>query len=717
MNKDGQRMMSMRLSRVLGDIGVNRYMMDRRRRKLLLLETMNTLLNQPEHGNIIMYMFGSQTEGTTTLGMKSDIDLLVCYNDVPVILDWSDWQQGRPHLLVVKTDETPPQHCWLQRLRSDLPLPETQVDSLSDVIDIEGRVLLTNTQIEFHEYLRSGGDDLVQHGPSKSWDENIDFVTAYHCSRLPDECQFLFHRPRPGHWPIPCTLAKVRHSGVFLVPQGYSDSPSRLSRCHSTALHVTQDDLYYPQSRWEWRFSTSMMERLLMFDMNIVQRKTYVFIKILRKTFLKPIVGDRLSTFHIKTAMLFTIETYPPNIWREDNLIQCVIYCLTSLRRWLKINYCPHYTISGVNLFSGKLFRFEPPILSNKILKMISENFDCMFQIRMDDLGKRISLLGRHVHSCMNRKVVHVETNIQISQMFMGGPQSIIESQTVNDNTHSSCLIVNNLRVLHDTFVTKTPIEQEVISLIKPFMYGTFAALVASKCIYLGQPITEGTLTLYSISLDSDLLSSRLKFASMLYCSGQYEAAADCLAYCESLLGPAVWQFCSCYGRIKSKPSNAFHEICLSSSTKDMLQRYTAMCVRFTHLEKCCIPEHLVYEMFRTITDDDRQERQPEHKWMDCAVIDCVPFLHYMQYLSYRQLNQHALKHAALQNLVECVRANSYSYGHLDTTCNVLGHCYELENRIDIAWRCYTTSLNIYPTNNAANWYVARLFCNALINR
>ncbi|XP_052817662.1 uncharacterized protein LOC128243767 [Mya arenaria] len=559
MNKDGQRMMSMRLSRVLGDIGVNRYMMDRRRRTWLMKETMAQINN----GNLTKYYFGSQTEGTTTLGMQSDIDVLVCACNFPVILNWSDWQQGRPHFLVVKTGATPPQHCWLQRLRSDLPLPETQVVSRSDdVIDSDGRVLMTNTQIELHEHIGTGGN-LVQHGPSRSWNENYDCVIAYHCTRLPGECQFLFHRPRPGHWPTPCTLAKARRTGVFLVPQGYSDSPSRPSRCHSTALHVTQDDQYYPQSRWEWRFSTSMMERLLMFDMNILQRKT----------------------------------------------------------------------------------------------------------------------------------------------LMLSLPDAI-ESETVSGDAHSSCLqIVNNLRELLDTFYTKTPIEQEAISLIKPFMYGTLASLIASKCIYLGQPITEDTLNMYSISLNSDLLSSRLKYASMLYCSGQYEAAADCLAYCESLLGPAVWQCCSCGGRDHTRPGNAFDERSLNSSIKDMLQRYTAMCVRFTHLEMYCIPEHLVYEMFRTISDDDRQERHREtwYKWTDYAVIDCVPFLHYLQYLSYRQLNRLALKHAALENLRKYVCEDSNGHGHLDTACNVLGHCYELENRIDIACFCYTMSLEIYPRNNAAN--------------
>ena len=84
----------------------------------------------------------------------SHIDSLCCINAHTVILDWDEWQQGKPHLLAVNTEQSPPQHCHLQRLRHDLPLPQAQVDLPSDVIDSEGRVLHTNTRLDFHEILR-----------------------------------------------------------------------------------------------------------------------------------------------------------------------------------------------------------------------------------------------------------------------------------------------------------------------------------------------------------------------------------------------------------------------------------------------------------------------------------------------------------------------------------------------------------------------------------
>ncbi|XP_052780385.1 uncharacterized protein LOC128217336 [Mya arenaria] len=373
MDRENQRVMSLRLSRVMEDIGVIRYIIARRRRTWLVIEKQREVLNMMIGTNHLCYHFGSQSEGNTTSGMDSDIDVLLCNFWVHVILKWSDWKQGNHNLLVIKNAYSPPQHCLLQIVRHDLPLPRTKVEFPSDVVDNEGRVLHTNTQAECIQAIRDvkAVSVIVHHGPSKSWDENNDLVFGFHCASLPRECRFMFNRPRPGHWPRADTLATARQTGVFLVPQRYSESQSRPTRCRSTALHTTLNDPYYPQSKWQWRFSTSMIERWLMFDMNTQQHKTFVFLKTLRKQFFKPVVGDRLSTFHLKTTMLYTIETYPPEIWRDDNLVQCVIYCLTTLLRCLKIKYCPHYTIYGVNLFTGKLFKHEQAVIRNMILKMI----------------------------------------------------------------------------------------------------------------------------------------------------------------------------------------------------------------------------------------------------------------------------------------------------------------------------------------------------------
>ncbi|XP_052817619.1 uncharacterized protein LOC128243737 [Mya arenaria] len=713
MDSEDMRGMSLRLSRVLGDIGVNRFIIAKRRSTWLEIASISVIMCTEFFTE---YCFGSQIEGTTSPGMQSDVDRLLCMNELPVILDWSEWNEGTPNLLVINTEESPPQHCWLQRLGRDLPFQEFQVLHSSKVIDRAGKMFMTNTQLEYHDFIRAHNvlGEVVQHGPSKSWDENEDVVRAYHCASLPEECKYLFQRPRPGHWPRPNTLAMAMGTWVFLVPQGYNESPSRPTGCRSSTLHVTQDDPYYPMSKREWRFSTPMMERLLVFDWNTIQLKVYVLVKIIRKTFLKPNVGDRLSTFHIKTAMLFTIETYPSEIWRKDNIVQCVIYCLTTLRRWLAIKFCPHYTIAGVNLFTGKLLNHEFNSIVDIITSMVASNLQCIYVIEMDSIGARMSALRSGVRICetMSRDRNNLDISSFLTFTFFKNFQELLDLRTDNQNALEYGQFILLVSESIETFVHKTEqgtaLEREAAAVLISSFRCKLATAQASCCIKQGQPITQDIFNIYQQSLDSDL-SGRLKFTSMCFSSGQYEAAANNLMHCKGLLGSVVWQECYCTGRQCLKPisNNKFIENNLKKSNMEILTKHTILCISFSRHEMYCIPQFLVYEMFRTISEEDTEERCPpiQYEWMDLVVVDCIPFLHYLNVLTYMQLNQHDRALDSLQTL----KRNCFDHGHFDTTLNMIGHCYELVNRLDKAWMYYGKSLQLYPKNNAAKWHVGRL--------
>ncbi|XP_052818695.1 uncharacterized protein LOC128244696 [Mya arenaria] len=453
-----------------------------------------------------------------------------------------------------------------------------------------------------------------------------------------------------------------------------------------------------------------MMERLLVFDWNTIQIKVYVIVKIIRITFFKPIVGDRLSTFHIKTAMLFTTEAYPPEIWREDNIAQCVIYCLVTLCRWLNIKFCPHYTIAEVNLFTGKLFSHEITIIAETITSMIGSNLQCIYLIEMDLLGARMSTLSSGFRMNESRswrrssQINILNVSVQRYSIIL---HSLITSLVVIQNNLKAVSLSQFIDRLVHISEQGTALQQEAASVLIPSLRCTLSSVLASRCINQGQPITPDILHLYQLSFDSDLLSSRLKFASMLYCCGQYEAAANCLTYCEGLLGPGVWQFCSCTNTYPEKPNKKYLENALKKSNTTILRKYTYFCINFTRHEMCCIPQFLVFEMFRTISEEDRQH--PLHyEWMDIVAVDCEPFLHYLQFLTYRHLNQHDQTRKQMLKLDSFIE-NNFGRGHFDTTLNMLGHCFELLDMRDKAWMYYGKSLQLYPQNNAANWHVARL--------
>ena len=352
--------------------------------------------------------------------------------------------------------------------------------------------------------------------------------------------------------------------------------------------------------------------------------------------------------------------------------------------------------------------------LRDVIMQIKSHNMWCIYQIKMDMLGLRLLPTIRimedsrgHNNQLKILRIILPEIPNKVSfkmteLMYDSRRQNVYEAVEG---------IMDHLRLLHSTLYSGSSLEREAASQLLPHMYGTLASILASCCITLQLPLTQFVFNLYKLSFTSDRMSTKLKYASMLYCSGQCAAAAQVLTHCESLLGPDVAHYSTCYGRPCDSvdQSDAYLENGLGGNIVDLLKSQSTLCVKFSIHEVCCVPEHLQCEMFRTMTHEDQQLRHGHNLWMDLVMIDCVPFLHYLQYLLYRQLGQSARKLAALQKLKDYVCQPGGIRGHTDTAAHVLAHCYELENRPDVAFDFYQQSVQHFPRNNTANWHLARL--------
>ncbi|XP_052769305.1 uncharacterized protein LOC128209344 [Mya arenaria] len=268
-----------------------------------------------------------------------------------------------------------------------------------------------------------------------------------------------------------------------------------------------------------------------------------------------------------------------------------------------------------------------------------------------------------------------------------------------------SHLVNTKLQSMSDT---RSDLEQDVVSRLTPFLCSTLASILVSRCIDLGQTITKDIFNWYQLSLDSDRMSSMLKFASMLYCRGHYERAAEVLSYCEGLLEKLeVCQCCGHYERAGQEPSTEFENKLITTSNTEMLKKYIMICITFTREEINCFPQHLAFEMLRGIEGEDKLGTA---KWKYNVVTDCIPFLYYLQHLNSRELHQPRIAQIALHNLHEyTMDTMETEHGHIDTAFNMLGHCYELQTRQDLAWMCYNNSMEIYDRCNASIWHAARL--------
>ncbi|KAH3897029.1 hypothetical protein DPMN_021213 [Dreissena polymorpha] len=228
------------------------------------------------------FHFGSQSEGTTTPGLNSDIDYLHSNKCVNIMTDWNDWESGMVNLLLFRDDTTPPQQYLLQVIKKYTPEPVTSIDDDRCMRKDSGQVLFSSErykqEIERTVAVAHEGE-VTKNGPSVSNLPNWDIVSAYHvCKPLP-EIQHWIDRCRGRHWPPAKLLEASRRSPSFLVPAGHPDSDYK---------------------REEWRLSPNLIERMLMFSLNMTQIKCYISLKIIKNALLNKMVGDCTTSFHCK---------------------------------------------------------------------------------------------------------------------------------------------------------------------------------------------------------------------------------------------------------------------------------------------------------------------------------------------------------------------------------------------------------------------------------
>ena len=701
--------MSLRLIAALEDMGVTELIVGRRRHAFLLDESANTMCKQLCGVKFVCYHFGSMTEGTTTPAMGSDVDTLVCDDSVNILSGWPDWKRGKQNLLMVKHATCSPQHYRLQDIRADLPLPLTQPIDEFSVISQDGLIYRNNLQFKnITRYIATENNMPYFHaGPSHSVHEMYDFVPAYRCRKLPTECDSWFNRARPGKWPTTEMLQDARDLGCFLLPDGH---------CYSEYRAL------------EWRVSPSLIERHLMFCMHIIHIHCYVTLKLLKKDIINPYLnGDgKLTSFHCKTTLFYAREQLLPEMWTVNQLYECVMFCLKLLRDWTTEGHCPHYIMDQVNLFDGKFNVDQRNRLRAILNTIIDTHLAPLASVETDDLGVRLlhNVYTVAIWDMAPRRAVSQRITGFLSVFYNAGHMMnlrYILEQGTDVTPAELCLHLHSL-------ITRLPLqhphrhrtEQALCTLdgvntdyTSRFLQQHLASTAASICFQHGMPIGSRIWSWYNAAIDTDVASTRLKLASMLYCRGDLQMAAEVLEDVERRYDNSVQAICGC-GRMDpfvAKPHEAFAELMNEGDTDVASANRVAYCVRFLRQEAFCAPPILHYEMGRAVGDDIQHRTYYEHVWMNWAVVDARPFLYYLQYLTFRGLGRRHMQLQAGQslkdNIVDGIR--QHQLFHPETAANLVAHYMEMEGRIDDALGVYLMSQAAKPRNNAANWHIRRL--------
>ncbi|XP_060555676.1 uncharacterized protein LOC132716420 [Ruditapes philippinarum] len=513
---DYRENLSLMLSEVLHDIGVNERMVMGRRRGLMLIENMWNITYRLTDRNGTIYYLGSQSEGTTTIGLYSDIDILSLIHKYNIIQDWSEWVHGKFNYLMIQDENTTPGYCFLQLLRDDEPLPATVIPDENHITDRRGRILYKNTII--NNFLQ-GADQ--QHGPSIAEQGqpgvcDRDLVIACPCKSWPQSATGWLHRQGIGRWPTHEMRRYAASTGCLVVPTG-----SKVSE--------------YPEL--EWRISTSLTERCIMFNLNITQIRCYVLLKMILKSFLNPQNEINISSFMCKTVLLHCIENTESRIWKDINLFTCLTYCLLELHSCVQNDCCSHFIIPENNLMAGQFTAETKHELSKNICDFIQNDRQRLLSIDIDDLGHRLQVkLNRVPHG-----VYYFPSSLEIYETVLTWRYINIANNISIQHKHVLRHFHNeNIRTMKQHIVklmtfsdNGNRFEQVAFNFLAPFLFTTYGSTLASSSIGENNQVSPQALVWLSAGLNSDISSSRLKLASVFYSTGDMEKAELILRHTE----------------------------------------------------------------------------------------------------------------------------------------------------------------------------------------
>ncbi|XP_060591540.1 uncharacterized protein LOC132746428 [Ruditapes philippinarum] len=694
--------LSLSLTKVFNDIGVNEGGVLKRRRSQLLSESVQTIACRTIGTNATVFNLGSQSEGATTIGLTSDKDTLFCYHSHNIIQDWSEWEYGKENYLMIQDENTTPGYCFLQLLRPDepLPMPVIPFGDNETVGCLGGRMLLKNSMIDFGILQGS------RHGPSIALQGKYtmldkDVVIALLCNSWPQSASGWLERQGLGEWPTHEMRRSAARTGCFVVPTG-----SKVS--------------LYPEL--EWRISTSLAERCLMFDLNITQIRCYVLLKMILKSFLNPRGEINVSSFMCKTVLLHCIESTDSSTWKENNLFTCLTYCLLELHSCVQNDHLSHFIIHENNLMAGQFTDETRQLLSKNISDFMESDGQMLLRIDIDDLGRRLqvqlNLVPQRAYNFQSSfkmcdslsAIQYINLAYEISLHY----KNVLKHVHLFNDTGVSTLRQYTENLISYS-VNGQRLEKAAFKIFAPFLYTTYGTVLASSSIGKGNQVSPEALVWLSAGFNSDNSSSRLKLASVVYSTGDLNKAEQILRQTEHhYYSHPVLPICACWEHAVRVVTDDFGRVC-TEQNEDCIKDITAFCVRFIPQEIYCVPQELQYEMYRS-THDGMFHRGPFDCWMDWAVVDPLPFLYFLQYKAYSRLRRQREKQHALDNLsktIEMDKRIKYLW-HKETALNLLGQCQEQEERHQEALECYIRSLQVRARNNVASIHICKLLSRLL---
>ncbi|XP_071142025.1 cyclic GMP-AMP synthase-like receptor 2 [Mytilus edulis] len=275
-----------------------------------------------EPASVVVVHF--KAEGLDLKG--SDYDTMSFPNFIRMNESLNDVQYNRYKLKIpsfMDTNDTKPGFTKL-KLASKSNL---DIDSIHDWYETVGEETYISSKC-FREHCLP--DCIFIHGPCKSLPcGEYDYAECFRCEEWIRSAQQWIHRSRSNRPHHKLLTASVQY-GVLFVPIGCKKSPN--------------EDL-------QWRILFSVTDKLSIHSLTHAQLLCNALMKIILKDLIKPIHGELLCSYFLKTILFWLSEEIDPSEWKPDNMISCFLDCIRRPIFCVEYEICLHYFIPENNLF------------------------------------------------------------------------------------------------------------------------------------------------------------------------------------------------------------------------------------------------------------------------------------------------------------------------------------------------------------------------------
>ena len=540
-------------------------------------------------------------------------------------------------------------------------------------------------------------------------------VAALSCIEWPECAREWLSRTRTHGWPSKELIKQCKSLGFIVV-----------SACHP----------YSDEKQFQWRISFSHQERLLVTQFNSVQLKCYILLKIIKKELIQQeIKEDTLTSYHLKTCMLYILENTPSELWVPENLVGCLIMCLRQIHLWIRDEKIPNYFIPGENM----LDRITKPELRLKLAARIDWILNCdirdvLCYLQTDRIGYYLRIFPIRRRDPMERLYVRVESlrdslirTTQIRPVITFRCVYLLYSECLHYDRdsrikHMKEALVHTISDLSGTRRITIHTEEETrraLSMILPFLY---LSLLSCEIVRRKDKPAEAVQYILKDNAwflaDPIYSSAKLKQALALLMLGYQQLSLDVLSSF-TITEKVCLCFCN-YPKIFNYPDRDL----LVQATQDrqdittieLLRDYCQPCVHFFPHEQHITPVAINYEMIRSYVTPFKllQEQFERPQWYMWGVVDGHFLQLFLLYLNHRALGQNSQATVDVKKMIRLL--NSKTVCHRETCLNLLGYVHRDRGEIHRAVQCFINSLETNPLCNAAYWHLCFLICKTIKN-